>query len=61
MKIRLFFAAAIAAFSALAAFKEGKTLIPAEWKASKNRHDVHFCPMCAKPLWHRMDEMERVK
>ena len=30
--------------------QRGDDIIPAEWKASKNRHDVHFCPMCAKAL-----------
>ena len=40
MKIHLVLAAAFAALSAAAAFKEGKTAIPAEWKGKRDRKSV---------------------
>ena len=45
MKIHLVLAAAFAAFSAAAAFKEGKTAIPAEWKGKSVRYEqkLGFC------------------
>ena len=39
MKIHLVLAAAFAALSAAAAFKEGKTAIPAEWKGKSVRYE----------------------
>jgi hypothetical protein len=45
MKIHLVLAAAFAALSAAAAFKEGKTAIPAEWKGKSVRYEqkLGFC------------------